>query len=277
MSMDFALIMFIGLLLTGGIWLADKLWGEPSRQARAAKLRQSGEASSAMLEKVNREPMIVEYAKAFFPVILVVFLLRSFLMEPFRIPSGSMLPTLKIGDFILVNKFAYGLRLPIANVKIIETGEPERGDVMVFRFPNDPSVNYIKRVVGLPGDEIEYKNKTLYINGKKMPRTSSNENYQIFEAGSRFVTTQQFDENLDGVVHKVLLDPTRSQANLKFQKVPEGHYFVMGDNRDYSNDSRYWGFVPEKNVVGKAILVWFSWDVGNGKSVKWDRIGSRIQ
>jgi len=275
--MDFALIMFIGLLLTGGIWLADKLWGEPSRQARAAKLRQSGEASSAMLEKVNREPMIVEYAKAFFPVILVVFLLRSFLMEPFRIPSGSMLPTLKIGDFILVNKFAYGLRLPIANVKIIETGEPERGDVMVFRFPNDPSVNYIKRVVGLPGDEIEYKNKTLYINGKKMPRTSSNENYQIFEAGSRFVTTQQFDENLDGVVHKVLLDPTRSQANLKFQKVPEGHYFVMGDNRDYSNDSRYWGFVPEKNVVGKAILVWFSWDVGNGKSVKWDRIGSRIQ
>ncbi len=275
--MDFALIMFIGLLLTGGVWLADKLWGEPQRQARAAKLRQSGEASPAMLEKVHREPVIVEYAKAFFPVILVVFLLRSFLMEPFRIPSGSMLPTLKIGDFILVNKFAYGVRLPIANIKISDTGEPKRGDVMVFRFPNDPSVNFIKRVVGLPGDEIEYKNKTLYINGKEMPRTSTHENYQIFEAGSRFVTTQQFDENLDGVVHKVLLDPTRSQANLKFQKVPEGHYFVMGDNRDYSNDSRYWGFVPEKNVVGKAFLVWFSWDVGNGKSVKWDRIGSRIQ
>ena len=275
--MDFALVMFIGLLLTGGIWLADKVWGEPRRQARAAKLRHSGEASAAMLEKVNRESMIVEYAKAFFPVILVVFLLRSFLMEPFRIPSGSMLPTLKIGDFILVNKFAYGVRLPIANIKIIETSEPKRGDVMVFRFPNDPSVNFIKRVIGLPGDKIEYRNKTLYINGKEIPRKSSNENYQIFEAGSRFVTTQQFDENLDGVVHKVLLDPTRSQANLKFQKVPEGHYFVMGDNRDYSNDSRYWGFVPEKNIVGKAILVWFNWDVSNGKSVKWDRIGTRIQ
>jgi len=265
--MDFALVMFIGLLLTGGIWLADKVWAEPRRNARVAKLRHSGEGSPAMLEKAGRESLIVEYAKAFFPVILVVFLLRSFLMEPFRIPSGSMLPTLKIGDFILVNKFAYGVRLPIANIKIVETGEPKRGDVMVFRFPNDPSVNFIKRVIGLPGDEIEYRNKTLYINGKEMPRKSSNENYQIFEAGSRFVTTQQFDENLDGVVHKVLLDPTRSQANLKFQKVPEGHYFVMGDNRDYSNDSRYWGFVPEKNVVGKAILVWFSWDVANGKSV----------
>jgi signal peptidase I len=260
--MDFALVLFILLAATGAIWALDYLLWAPGR----AKARKGG-----------KEPLVVEYARAFFPVILIVFLLRSFLVEPFRIPSGSMLPSLLIGDFILVNKFAYGIRLPIVNKKIVDLGGPKRGEVMVFRFPTEPTVNYIKRVVGIPGDRVLYKDKRLYINGRPMEQ-SDPRSY----AGSGDLTGEisQVTENLDGVSHEILLSDRPDRA--VEITVPEGHYFVMGDNRDHSNDSRYWGYVPDQNLVGRAFLVWFSWDHTDRpewfwQRIVWNRIGNTIR
>lgn len=270
--MDFALMLFIGLLVTGGV----SLWDRVTRRRRVDKGIQveGGEGSGAVVAR-SGERWIVEYSKAFFPVILIVFLLRSFIVEPFRIPSGSMLPSLHIGDFILVNKFGYGLRLPIVNMKIVDVSTPERGDVMVFRFPQDESVNYIKRVVGLPGDTVEYRDKRLYINGGPVTITEVDD-YAFEESGKRQITANRLLENLAGVEHQVLIDPGKRSTNMRFS-VPSGHYFVMGDNRDYSNDSRYWGFVPETHVVGKAFFIWFSWDVVNGGGIVWNRIGNIIK
>jgi len=265
--MDFALILFIALVVTGAIWLADKLWFARRRHERA--LQQAG--GQAGSEHV-RDPIIIEYAKAFFPVILIVFVLRSFVAEPFRIPSGSMLPTLNIGDFILVNKFSYGLRLPVVNIKLVEVDDPARGDIMVFRFPHDPKMHFVKRVVGLPGDMVETRGGDVYINGKLMPQTADGQ-YEFKNGFKRNVKLDKLVEDLDGVEHNILLDRTRHSRDIK-QVVPEGQYFVMGDNRNYSNDSRYWGFVPDKNVVGRAFLIWFAWDVANGGGIHWSRIGT---
>jgi signal peptidase I len=264
MNMDFALIMLVLLMATGTIWGLDRLLLAPRRRHARA----------------GREPIAVEYARAFFPVILIVFLLRSFLVEPFRIPSGSMLPSLLIGDFILVNKFSYGIRLPVANVKIVELGAPKRGDVMVFRFPGDLSINYIKRVIGLPGDRIVYKDKRLLINGKPMEQTGSR-GYAL--PSDALGEVARVTEDIGGVSHDILLtDRPDAAAEIAEIVVPEGHYFVMGDNRDHSNDSRYWGFVPDRNLVGKAFLIWFSWDERNPaewfwRRVVWSRIGTTIQ
>lgn len=274
-SMDFSLIMFIALVITGMIWGVDSLLFAPRRRRRIAELRQA-EVASDTIEKAAREPLLVEYSRAFFPVILLVFLLRSFLIEPFRIPSGSMLPSLLIGDFILVNKFTYGLRLPILNHKVRDIGEPHRGDIVVFRFPANPSDNYIKRVVGLPGDRIKYKEKELYVNGKLMERVEFPDSFMYRDSSEREIQAKQYRENLNGVEHAILLSADRQQEPMEFV-VPAAHYFVMGDNRDYSNDSRYWGYVPEKNLVGKAFLIWFSWDAANGGGVNWSRIGSKIR
>ncbi len=273
--MDFALILFVALSVTGLLWLWDVLVGARRRRAAVARLKESGQAEPRVLERAAREPLLVEYAKAFFPVILAVFLLRSFLVEPFRIPSSSMLPSLKVGDFILVNKYRYGLRLPIVHRKIFEIGAPERGDVMVFRFPLDPSTNYIKRVIGLPGDHVVYKDKTVYINGRPMAQTGV-DSYSFVEAGERIIVANRLAEDLDGRAHDILVNGAMSQPPAEFH-VPAGNYFVMGDNRDYSNDSRYWRFVPERNVVGRAFLVWFSWDTANGGGVNWARIGTSIK
>lgn len=267
--MDFALIMALALGITGLIWALDILFGIPRRRRKAAALR-SGNADSEVVAAVEREPLLVEYARAFFPVILAVFLLRSFLVEPFRIPSGSMLPNLLVGDFILVNKFTYGIRIPVINKKVIDIAEPKRGDVMVFRYPENPSDNYIKRVIGLPGDRIVYRNKRLEINGKPMTQSEMDAPF----ADPSFYG-QQFTEDLDGVRHTILLSPNMQQEPMEFL-VPAGHYFVMGDNRDHSNDSRYWGTVPEANLVGRAFFIWFSWDAAHGGGVNWQRIGSRI-
>jgi len=255
--MDFALIMFVLLLVTGGIWLLDRF-------ALAAK-RGSGVA----------EPWWVEYAKSFFPVILVVFFIRSFLIEPFKIPSGSMIPTLHVGDFILVNKFTYGVRLPIIDKKIIQLNNPQRGDVMVFRYPEDPSLDYIKRVVGLPGDTVEYRNKVLTINGVVQPQEADGE-YNYVEAGLNFVHTEKRIETLGNHKHALLINPEMPTVRLssvaEFSgrenctydndlvrcKVPQGEYFMMGDNRDNSRDSRYWGFVPDSEIVGKAFFIWMN-------------------
>ncbi|OGS99346.1 MAG: signal peptidase I [Gallionellales bacterium RIFCSPLOWO2_12_FULL_59_22] len=255
--MDFALIMFVLLLVTGGVWLLDRF-------VLAGK-RETG----------TTEPWWVEYAKSFFPVILIVFFIRSFLAEPFKIPSGSMIPTLQVGDFILVNKFTYGIRLPIINRKIIQLNNPQRGDVMVFHYPENPSLDYIKRVIALPGDTVEYRNKRLWINGVEQPQQAEGD-YNYVETGLNFVHTEKRIETLGDHKYTVLVNPDtptlhlasvaefRGRENCSYDnemvrcKVPDGHYFMLGDNRDNSRDSRYWGFVPDNQIVGKAFFIWMN-------------------
>lgn len=267
--MDFSLILFLLVVITGVIWALDR-WAWSDARLRAAKAVAQAGGSDEAASRAAKVPVYVEYARAFFPVILIVFVLRSFVVEPFRIPSGSMLPSLHVGDFILVNKFAYGLRLPVVNLEMVEIGEPQRGDVAVFRFPRDVSVNYIKRIVGLPGDRIVYRDKNLYINGELMeqgPATS----YTVQQNGEVLYEAARITERLYGVEHAILLSPRPDHSPDEY-RVPAGHYFVMGDNRDHSNDSRYWGYVPEENLVGKAFLIWFSWDTSGDSPWLWDRI-----
>jgi signal peptidase I len=268
---DFSLILFIFLVVTGLISLAYRLMveGRGSTINGPATVVAEGEAEE------RNQPILVEYARALFPVILIVFVLRSFVVEPFRIPSGSMLPSLHIGDFILVNKFKYGIRLPIINQKVLDLGAPRRGDVMVFRFPNNPKLNFIKRVVGLPGDKISYIDKQLYVNGELIPVVEDGE-YAYEEISNRGHSADRYLESIDESTHSILIDKRVRNIDMEVE-VPEGHYFVMGDNRDHSNDSRSWRFVPEENVVGKAFFIWFSWKSATGGGVDWGRIGNSIQ
>ncbi len=253
--MDFALIMFLLLLVTGSVWLLDHFVLKAKRK--------------------SSEPWWVEYARSFFPVILAVFLLRSFLVEPFKIPSGSMIPTLQVGDFILVNKFTYGIRLPIISKKIVELNNPQRGDVMVFHYPENPSVDYIKRVVGLPGDVIVYRGKQLLVNGAVQEQTNKDV-YTYVDNGLSIIHSNRYREKLGDRAHEILINPDvpgfhlasvaefplREQCNYSHDEmrctVPAGHYFTMGDNRDNSRDSRYWGFVPDRLIVGKAFFIWMN-------------------
>ena len=251
--MSFALFLFLLLVVTGAVWALEALW---LRRRRAAGAKQ---------------PWWVEYSVSFFPVILIVFLLRSFLVEPFKIPSSSMVPTLLVGDFILVNKFTYGIRLPVVNKKIVPLNDPQRGDVMVFRYPEDPSLDYIKRVVGVPGDRVEYRNKRLSINGAPVPLRQVDD----YLSKERMQFSRRYVETINGVDHEILVEddapafmaPARSfphASNCNYNMnglactVPPGHYFMMGDNRDNSSDSRVWGFVPDENIVGKAFFIWLN-------------------
>ncbi len=281
MNFDFPTFLVVASALTGGIWLFDALFLAPRRRKLAAA--EGAEAREAETT-VYKEPLLVEYSRSFFPVIFVVLILRSFLVEPFRIPSGSMMPTLLVGDFILVNKFSYGIRLPVLNRKIIEIGDPQRGDPVVFRYPRQPQQDYIKRVIGLPGDTIYYKDKVLYINGLPMEQTPIGP-YTGIGSGERMTGSIKLIENLDGVEHNILVHPLAPNFANGCQvlargpvTVPEGHYFVMGDNRDNSNDSRCWGFVPEKNLVGKAFGIWMNWDseLDTFPPIAWERIGKGI-
>lgn len=221
----------------------------------------------------GKEPLIVEYARSFFPVLLIVLVLRSFIVEPFRIPSSSMMPTLLIGDFILVNKFSYGIRLPVINTKVIDVAEPKRGDVMVFRYPKTPSLDYIKRVIGLPGDRIGYYNKKIYINGEEFAQSDLGL-YNGVGEGKSMTNALLKLEKMPTLEHEILVMQNRPSIEGE-TVVPQGHYFMMGDNRDNSNDSRYWGTVPEENIVGKAVMIWMNWDGSNG-GVALDRIGTTI-
>jgi signal peptidase I len=296
---NFALLLFMAVVVTGCYWLAERFYFLPQREKAAKALEDASTARMAELtkmgisrvdgdlaniqsaqEKIRAQPWWLDWTAGLFPVILVVFLLRSFLFEPFKIPSGSMIPTLMIGDLILVNKFHYGVRLPVINQKITEGTPPARGDVMVFRYPPRPSQDYIKRVVGIPGDEVAYLNKKLTINGKPLSKTSLPD---FFDDDSMHYS-KQFEELLGEKKHKLLNEETQpafvsGASDFEFKqncnysiegvvcKVPAGHYFMMGDNRDNSLDSRYWGFVPDKNIVGRAFYVWMNF--GNLK-----RIGS---
>jgi signal peptidase I len=284
---DFALLLFLLTLVTLAYWLAERLHFKPAREAAAAALEAQHGARRAELARQGiaqvdgdieqakgrllMQPWWLDWTAGLFPVILVVFLLRSFLFEPFKIPSGSMLPTLESGDLILVNKFGYGIRLPVIDRKIIATGEPARGDVVVFRYPPDPRIDYIKRVVGLPGDEVAWLNKKLTINGKPVETAALPDYYD--EDSQRY--TQQLRETLGAIEHRILLrsdrpafvagaeaypqrEACRYSAEGVICKVPAGHYFVMGDNRDNSIDSRYWGFVPDRNLKGRAFFVWMN-------------------
>ncbi|MBI2993698.1 MAG: signal peptidase I [Gammaproteobacteria bacterium] len=263
MTFDFSTLLVALTLASGGIWALDSWLLKPRRQARA------GAGTSG-----DTEPVWVEYARSFFPVFLIVLLLRSFLVEPFRIPSASMMPTLLIGDFILVNKFEYGIRLPVVNVKIISNRPPRRGEVIVFRYPEDPDIPFIKRVVGLPGDLIVYRDKTLYVNGEPMAQSGLGE-YRATGSGASMDGTEWQEERLGEVPHGILSDPGRPALDLE-TVVPENQYFVLGDNRDNSRDSRFWGFVPDANLIGRAFLIWMNWDRKNG-GIEWSRIGTIIQ
>ena len=293
---NFALLLFLATLVTGVYWLAERFHFLPQRQKAAALLEANDIQRRAELQKMGisqvdgdvatakqhilAQPWWLDWTAGLFPVIIAVFLLRSFLFEPFKIPSGSMIPTLLVGDLILVNKFTYGVRLPVLNIKVTEGNKPQRGDVMVFRYPPKPSLDYIKRVVGVPGDTVAYLNKRLTINGQAIPTATLPEFFDE-DAMRHF---KQFEETLGDKKHRLLNDDDRpafvpgadnfaGRDGCSYTvegvtcKVPEGHYFMMGDNRDNSLDSRYWGFVPDKNIVGKAFFVWMNF--GNLK-----RIGS---
>jgi signal peptidase I len=309
--MNFALILFLLSVVTGIAWVIDKVAMRPRRMraadaalaqfdARMRTERGAGDSAvraerAALQDRLRAQPAWVEYTASFFPVLLAVFVLRSFVAEPFKIPSSSMRPTLEVGDFILVNKFIYGIRLPIIERKIIPVSEPKHGDVVVFRYPGDPTVDYIKRVVGLPGDVVVYRDKHLTVNGKDLVQVDDG-TYGWLE-GLRFDETRKVLETADAggaprtytiaqntaapavVTSNVRAFPGRENCEYNERgftcHVPAGSYFMMGDNRDYSDDSRYWGFVPDENLRGRAFFIWFNWD--DIVNAAFKRVGHGIQ
>ncbi len=311
--MNFALILFLATLFTGLVALADRLLYARQRRTRADEAlaafdRQYRDSTAsggtavageraALEERLLREPWWIEYPKSFFPVLLIVFALRSFVAEPFKIPSSSMRPTLEVGDFILVNKFVYGLRLPIVEKKIVPIDDPQRGDVVVFRYPLNPSQDFIKRVIGVGGDTVVYKDKKLTVNGVPWPQKPDG-TYGYVE-GLRFESLARADETVETgkapKEHEIATDPSMPavsppsvrpfplRENCDYNpdgsgftcKVPAGHYFMMGDNRDRSDDSRYWGFVPDDHIRGRAFFIWFNWD--DIASFSWKRVGGGIR
>lgn len=262
MNFDFSALLVLLTFASGAIWALDS-W-VLGRKRRKAATDEDGAAAPP-------EPVLVEYARSFFPVFLIVLILRSFIVEPFRIPSASMMPTLLIGDFILVNKYDYGIRLPVIHTKIFTNKTPKRGDIIVFRYPEDPSIPYIKRVVGLPGDHVRYYNKSLYINDILINQDLKGE-FEVLLRGGGKNTLSWREEHLGKVDHDILIDPDGLSLNVDTW-VPEGQYFVLGDNRDNSKDSRYWGFVPDENLVGRAFMIWMNWNSKNG-GIHWSRIGN---
>ena len=302
MAAYFSLILVLVTLCSGLVWMADALLLAPKRREKLAMAQAvDADISEDNAEKITRESAFVETARSIFPVIAFVLILRSFIYEPFQIPSGSMMPTLLVGDFILVEKFSYGLKDPVWRSQLVETGKPERGDVAVFKYPENPRIDYIKRVVGLPGDRIVYRNKQVYIQPacahgektcpelKQVARVGVNQG----EFSQNGVPLSRYTEKLGEVTHDILINPQRPDPTGYYYRegklpvgeyiVPEGHYFMMGDNRDNSTDSRFWGFVPEENLVGKAVAIWISFEFDRTKAdflpawiptgVRFNRVG----
>jgi signal peptidase I len=286
-NFDFSALLLLLTVVSGLIWGVDAWYLAPRRSAARPESAETAGSKSG-------EPMLVEYARSFFPIFFIVLILRSFIVEPFRIPSASMMPTLLIGDFILVNKYEYGIRLPVLNSRIVENEHPRRGDIIVFRYPEDPSIPYIKRVIGVPGDKLEYRDKILYINNHPMDQEIIG-TYDTESTG----TVSWLQENLGTVNHEILINPYVISTSILLEgnkcsfhaapedgqvviTVPEGSYFAMGDNRDNSRDSRCWGFVPEENLIGKAFFIWMNWrfdGIWNLPSwgMKFNRIGTIIR
>lgn len=267
MDIDFSLILVILVFVSGVVWMLDAIFLRPGRRRAVSNYANERDIKESQLEnrdalpeidqetlfKLEKESLPVEYSRSFFPVLILVLVLRSFLMEPFTIPSSSMVPTLRVGDYILVNKFTYGLRLPVIGTKIMPMNDPQPGDVMVFKYPGNPRINYIKRVIGVPGDKIRYENKRLTINGKAINQSL------LAELPPGAPDRQVLQEALVGEGHTVQHMLARNQyRDAREWKIPDGQYFMMGDNRDNSNDSRVWGMVPEKYIVGKAIGIWMT-------------------
>jgi len=266
MDIDFSLVLVILVAVCGALWLLDSLLIKKTRlaaieqyQSKKAKGRSEEEVASAIAD-LSQEPLLIEYAKSFFPVLLIVLVLRSFLVEPFQIPTGSMIPTLQVGDFILVNKYAYGIRLPVIGTKIIAVDDPQRGEVMVFIPPHENKY-YIKRVIGLPGDTVRYEDQNLFINGAMVSKEYVEEISVDTSIGSLPGTL--YSETIGGIEHPTQhIDGVGRRRSRTTWVVPHGYYFMMGDNRDNSSDSREWGAVPEEDIVGKAIAVWMHKEPG---------------
>ena len=255
--MNFELLLVSLTAISGLIFLADFFYKKDGKN------------------NLKKRSFLVEQAISFFPIFLIVLIFRSFLFEPFRIPSSSMMPTLLIGDFILVNKYEYGLRLPVLYDKFIDINDPKRGDVVVFRYPENPKIPYIKRIIGLPGDKIAYYDKTLYINDTLIEQTTSGP-YAPYGSGLTMLGSLLISEDLGNIEHEILIDPDRNSLDF-VTEVPDTHYLVLGDNRDNSKDSRYWGFVPEENLLGRAFLIWMNWDSESKEVVNFRRIGKFIK
>lgn len=267
MSFNFPLILLILTIASGLIWLIASLFWIKHRKPTSGKIK---------------HPLLVDYARYFFPILLVVLIIRSFIVQPFRVPTGSLEPTVLPGDFILVNQFAYGLHFPAFNWEILPLGKPKRGDIAVFHWPVNAHKDFVKRVIGLPGDNISYVNKILYINGKKIPQKLIGYAVDSNNPSGPAWTVKVMQENLLGIKYNIYRCanesnhcPLTTVQNFHDVIVPAGEYFMMGDNRDNSDDSRYWGFVPEKDLVGKAFLVWMSWDSAKHR-IRWHRIGKRL-
>jgi signal peptidase I len=263
MNFDFPLILVCLTTVAGVIWLVDAL-------CFARKRQRVYDADGKL-----KLPLLVDYARSFFPVLLVVLLIRSFVLQPFRVPSGSLEPTVMPGDFLLVNMYTYGLRLPVWHTNILPLNNPKRGDIMLFRWPINQNIDFVKRVIGLPGDHISYIHKILYINGVKAQQKAVGTASDSDEAGINTWAVKVMEEDLNGIKHKIYVRDDMPAEDFKDLVVPAGHYFMMGDNRDSSNDSRGWGFVPDNNIIGKAMYVWLSWD-NQDHTIRFKRFGTKL-
>ncbi|WP_259423665.1 signal peptidase I [Coxiella burnetii] len=259
MIFDFLNILSLLTIFAGVVWLVDILW------RRIKKIP---------IEKGTKPPLIIDYARSFFPILLIVLIIRSFLFQPYRVPTGSLEPTIMPGDMILVNQYDYGLRVPLWNKKIVDVGEPKRGQIALFRWPVNPAATFVKRVIGVPGDRVSYQDKVFYINGKEMSQKFIKNTLEIGDDGKTW-PAKEYEEDLNGVKHLIILRPDRPAQNFKDLIVPKGKYLMIGDNRDDSDDTRSWGFVPARNFIGRAILIWMSWDSQKDR-VRWERIGDRL-